>query len=254
MPPEIGQAWKNPDKQMIVRTRAGLDVGQLKHTEDSNLMQMDSDWEGVIFRSRVMADVRLRCGAEFSAEVNGFLSTKEDENWHWDFGPVEDNELDISGYEFRVMAGYGVDIDSFGRISLLGGISGRWLQLDREFSSGSTSNTESDVFLWEVEARFELPFDPEVVDYPMAFEASVSYGELLSPEADVDGFGTIKGDGGYLVRFRAGLNTELAEGVGLYLGGFFETLKIEGGVDGAGEWPDSESTAAGGEISLTLKF
>jgi hypothetical protein len=236
------------------RLRLSMDMGQAKHTEETELDGFTSDWESFLFRPRLKADVRLPGGVEFSGEAAGFFTAREGEDWEpSDFG-AEDGNMRIAGWEVRALAGWGCDIEEFGRVSLLGGLAGRSLDLKRRSDSGESATTESDLMMWEFEGRLALPLARDLLDFPVTFEGSVSYGRLISPEAEVQGGGTIEGEGGWIFRARAGLDFEVNERLSIYAGGFYEFLKIEGGVEGASEWPDSESTAGGGELGVSLRF
>jgi len=168
--------------------------------------------------------------------------------------PFSDNDLDMHGLEWRAMAGYGIDVQQFGRISLFGGLTGKSIELDREFDDGSKNSTEADMYLWELELRLALPLRKEIVEVPITFESAISYGRMIDPKADVEGAGTIKGDFGWMFRARLGLDVEVTDRLSVYVGGFYEDLKIHGGTEGLYEWADSETTAGGGEIAVRYRF
>ena len=254
-PGSVGQKWPDPNRPLVFSARASADVGLARHLEDSNLQPLSSDWQAVVYRPRALFDLRTRAGLEFSAEASAFFTDWDQEQWEYAGLDVADNDLRIGGWEFRALAGWGADVERFGRISLLGGVTGRFTDLDRKFGDGSTEKLEVDMLLWEVEGRLALPLGPDTLELPpVTFEASTSYGRLFKPEVDVDGVGTIEGDYGWLFRARAGLDFRFTERTSAYLGGFYEILKIQGGTKGLYDWADSESTAAGGEVGLRVRF
>jgi hypothetical protein len=57
-----------------------------------------------------------------------------------------------------------------------------------------------------------------------------------------------------MLRARTGFDFRFTERVSAYLGGFYEIIKIQGGTKGLYEWPDSETTAAGGEVGVRVRF
>ncbi len=252
--PGPSPAWLAPGGGAQLLVKASVDVGQAKHLEDSNLVDLKSDWESLMARPRVVLDLRTRIGFEASAQASGLFTNNEDENWKTGGVEVSDNELEITYWEFRALAGWSLEVEDLGHFSVLGGLAGRFVELDRKFDDGSRAKVDSDLFFLEVELRAVMPLGREALGFPVNFEASASYGWLLEPEAEVPGAGTIEGDGGGLLRLRVGMDFRFSERLSVYLGGYWEVLKIQGGTEGIYEWADSESTAGGGEVGLRLRF
>ncbi len=255
--PDFGQKWPDPERRIVASARASTDVGQAKHVEESNLGPLDSDWESLVIRPRVQFDLRTRQGFEFAAEFNGFFTDGDrEEEWEFRGEKISENELDIDGHEFRLQGGWGVDIQRFGRITVLGGFAGRYLTLERQFDDRDSTEVDADMYFWEFEGRLALPLLKSKTQLPLTLQASISYGRAIDPEADVDGAGTIEGNHVWLLRARAGLEYQATERISVYLGGFYEDLEVDGGVtsDETAEWADSESIAGGGEIGVRFKF
>jgi hypothetical protein len=254
--PDVGQKWPDADRKLVASARASCDIGQAKHVEDSNLTPLNSDWESVFVRPRLQVDLRTRPGLEVSAEFSGIFTDEDrEEEWELYGNQVSENELGISGHEFRALVGWGVDVQYFGRVSLLGGLSGRFVELERRLEGGEHRRMDADLYLWELEARLALPLHRDAVRVPVTLEISASYGRVIDPEADIDGAGTIEANHAWLFRTRAGFDVQLTERLSLYIGGFYEDLVIEGGVkDDVYEWADSESTAGGGEVGVRVRF
>ncbi|MHC4913941.1 MAG: hypothetical protein ACYTGB_00500 [Planctomycetota bacterium] len=252
--PDVGQRWPDANRHFMASVKGGVDIGGIWHTEESNLVDMESEWESTVFRPRLTADLRMRLGVELSGEVNYFLTLEDEEDWDFNGVPFSQNDMDMQGLEWRALAGYGIDVQHFGRISLFGGLAGRSIELNRELSGGGSSKTEADMYLWEVELRLVLPLNQEIVGVPMTFESSVAYGRLINPEADVEGAGAIEGDFGWVLRVRLGMDLAVTDRLSVYAGGFYEDLKIHGGVEGPYEWTDSDTRAGGGEISVRYRF
>jgi opacity protein-like surface antigen len=253
-PGAVGQRWPDPGSKLTCSARVSAEGGIARHRESSNLQPMKSEWDASVARTRLLVDLRTRPGVEFSAEASAFLTDVRDEDWEYDGWKVSEDQLKMSGWEWRALAGWGVDFEGFGRVSLLGGLAGRSVTLDRRFHGGDRDAQKTDMVLWEVEGRMVLPLRKDLLDQPVKLELSTSYGRLLTPEADVEGAGTIEGDYGWLWRVRTGFDFRLTDRTSFYLGGFYEILRIEGGTEGTYEWPDSETTAAGGEIGLRVSF
>jgi hypothetical protein len=251
--PDIGQKWPDPNRALMLSAAVTVDVGPVKHTEDSNLFDLDSEWEATVFRPRLVVDLRTRIGVEVSGEFSGTFTTEEEETWEFDGFEVGDNDMEITGYEYRALAGWGTDIQHFGRVSLFGGLAGRTVTLARD-DDGDDSETEADLYFAEAELRLVVPLRQDLLDLPVTLRASASYGWLLSPEAEVEGAGTIEGNGGYLFRARAGFDFEVNRRINVYLGGFYEFMSIDGGREGLYEWADSETSAAGGEAGVRILF
>ncbi len=247
-------AWLEPGRKAQVVLKASTDVGQIKHEENSNLIDMDSDWEAWMVRPRLVAELRTRAGFEASVEVSGLFAGEDDEKWKVGGANVSSNQLEIGSWEFRTLAGWGLDVERVGHFSLLGGLAARFSEMERKFDNGRRTKFDADMYFLEGELRAVLPLRKDSLDIPANMEMSASYGWLLNPEADVDGAGTIEGDRGWLLRLRAGLDFQFSERASLYLGGYWEVLKIEGGTKGADEWPDSESTAGGAEFGVRVRY
>jgi opacity protein-like surface antigen len=254
--PDIGQRWPDPDRKVMLSARASCDIGQAKHVEESNLSALNSDWESVVYRPRISVGLRTRAGLEFSAEFSGiFTDDDREEEWKLDGEKVSENDLGIDGHEFRLLGGWGADVQHFGRITLLGGFTGRSLKLERDFEGRDSTEVDADMYFWELEGRLALPIKRGAMKLPITLEASVSYGRAIDPEADIDGVGTISGNHVWLLRARAGLDFQINERVSLYLGGFYEDMEVDGGTrDDTYEWADSESITGGGEVGVRVKF
>jgi len=255
--PDFGQKWPDPDRKVVASARASIDIGQARHVEESNLGPLDSDWDALLIRPRVQFDVRLRRGFEFAAEFNGFFTDADrEEEWEFRGEKISENELDIDGHEFRLLGGWGVDVQRFGRVTVLGGFTGRHMVLERQFQDRQSTEVDADMYFWEFEGRLALPLRKSTTDLPLTLLASISYGRAIDPQADIDGAGTIEGNHVWLLRARAGFEYRATERLSVYLGGFYEDLEVAGGVssDETAEWADSESVAGGGEVGIRWKF
>jgi len=246
--------WPDPDREVAWTVSTSVDVGAARHKERSELQDLKSQWDSTFVRPRLVADARGKTGFEACVELSGFWTDEEEETSRRDGAKISENEMDITGYEIRGLAGWGVTFDEVGRFSLLGGVAFRNVEVERKFSDGDSAKLDSDLLLAEVELRARLPIPRSMMlKVPAAFEARASWGWLLDPEVEAEGE-TVEGDRGWLLRLRAGFDVEINPRTSLYLGGFWEVLDITGGTKGAAEWPDSETKTGGGEIGLRFRF
>lgn len=238
----------------ILTTSVTVDVGQAKHKEESILTDTRGEWSAIMARPRVTTELRLPGGLEVFGEASAFASDRDEETWKLDGVVVGEDDLELEGFELRALGGFGVDVEEIGRFSILGGVSYRDVDLDRR-TAGADTSSDSELPIVEVEARARLPIHMAATkDIAASFDASLSAGYLLEPEADVPGAGTIEGDDGWLIRFRAGFTVRPSSRLSFYLGGFYERLEIDGGTDGAAEWPDSTTSFGGAELGATWRF
>jgi hypothetical protein len=238
----------------ILITTVTVDVGEVKHKEESILTDTRGDWSAVMARPRVVTEFRLPGGLELLGEASVFASDRDEETWKLNGVVVAEDDLELEGYELRALGGFGVDVEEIGRFSILGGVSYRDVEIDRR-TGGADAGWDFELPIAEVEARARLPIHMGATkDVAASFDASFGAGYILEPEADVPGAGTIEGDDGWLIRFRAGFTIRPSDRLSFYLGGFYERLEIDGGTDGADEWPDSSTSFGGGEVGASWRF
>jgi hypothetical protein len=229
--------------------------GEARHHERSLLTPLESKWHSKLAGARVAVDLRTRPGFELSLQGLGYWTETNDEHVQVSPSiPFSSNELNMQAYEAQALFGWGFTAEGVGRFSVLGGLLAREATLERKFGPGLTDKLDTQLALPTAELRAWLPIPLEDWERPLAFYATGAFGLLINPSADVKGYGSIKGDGGWMLRTRAGFNYQFSDHVGFFVGGFFEKLEIEGGSKDGGEWPDSMTTAYGGEAGLTFKF
>lgn len=248
-----GCAERMEEDQPPFKVMVSGQVGQARNRVESELTDSTGKWSSPAGGPRVVMDVHTSIGIEASAEVSALWAREDTETWTRDGQELSTNDMTVATREARLLVGYGADIEEFGRLSLLGGMTYRQLKLERDLPNGDTNNWDCDLPFATIEGRASLPIKADYIENRLLFETSLSFGWLLQPEADVEGT-TVKGDRGWLLRWRAGFDYELTKGVSLYLGGFVERMDLVGGVEGDAEWPDSRSTTGGAEIGLVFRF
>jgi len=237
----------------VLALRVTTDVGEARHKEESLLTDVESEWSATFVRPRVAIDYRRPDGLEVTAELLAFMTPKNEETWKDGGVVVGENDLQLEGYEGRALAGWGVWIEEVGRFSILLGGSMRSVELEREVG-GAVADSEFDLPIAEVEARVSLPIRSAESELTGSFDLSIVGGWVVEPEAEVPGAGDIEGDDGYLFRTRVGFTINPHPQLSFFLGGFYERLELEGGVEGAAEWPDSTTNVAGAEVGAIWRY
>jgi len=241
---EPGIAWK---------VTAAAQVGQARNRVESRLQDQTGRWKSPLGGARLALDLQTPAGLEVSAEASGSLTNNETETWTHDGATVSKNEMEIRGWETRLLAGYGAEVEDIGRFSLLAGLTWRDVEMERNLSDGDSTRWDAGLPFVTVEGRASMPLVGWKSDPRLSFDTSLSFGWLLEPEAQVEGT-AVEGDRGWLLRWRAGFDYELTRSTSLYLGGFVERMDLDGGIEGNAEWPDSRSTAGGFEMAFSFRF
>lgn len=237
------------------RAAVSSDIGIARYREERHVTGTKSEWESSFVRPRATVDYTAGWGFEASAEASCFSTNDGKERWEQDGTAVSDNRLAFDGHEFRLLAGWGLSVEDYGRFSLLGGMAYREVDMERRLTGGGRETQELGLATAELEARASLPVRERGWDeMPLSFDASVSGGRLIEPRADFPGAGTIEAEGGWLVRARAGFTLRPHRNVDVFLGVFCERLEIDGATSGGAEWPDSVWSAQGFQVGIGWRF
>ena len=227
-----------------------LGGGSATYKEDASIAPVESDWEGdygAVTLTYGKFDYEwLQGGVSFGT----FATSEETEKWERNGALVQRNDMDFYGQDLHGQIGWGWSLLAL-KEAVLVGYGYKRYHFDRWIEGTGGVWEKYDIHYADVEGR--LAFEPTDI---VRLHAGGSYGYVFDNEADNELLGTIEGDGGNILRAKAGVDIQVHDNVTILVSGLWERQELEGGTkrDNAliVEWPDNETETLSGQIGVLI--
>jgi len=224
--------------------------GNVTYQEDASIADVKSDWEGDYGAATLTYgkfDFEwLQGGLSYTV----FTTSEEDEEWERDGALVQTNDMEFYGQDLRGQIGWGWSLFAL-KETVLVGYGYRRYHFDRWITGTGGVWEKYDIHYADVEGRLAFDFTDMV-----RLSGSASIGQVFDNEAYNELAGAIEGDGGTILRAKAGLDFKVHDNVTVLLSGIWERQELDGGTKRNNavsiEWPDNETEVLAAQIGVLI--
>ena len=223
--------------------------------EESNIK---SDWRA--FYNETEFALSDYDNKRFEGEANiGFLAAvKSREKWDYFDSEYQTNDMSLWGLDLNTALGYALILNNTesAAIAPLVGYGYKFIRFTRSNFNilniiTITEIVDEDYQIHHLDGGFRLSCK---TTERLEFVGKAVFGWVFYNAAKNSALGTVKGDGGYILKFDAGLNYAATKHLTLGASFYSEFQHLDGGSSGIIIWPNNDLNVLGGKIVVKYVF